>query len=179
MNLRRTALLALGTLTLAIPILASCGGSSDGEGGEAPLVAFQDPAAKLMVSYPGTWQKTSDQPLTFTGVDEYISIEMRPLSGDVLSAAKVDEAALSTANPGFKRSGVIGASKEVKNSVVISYEWDLAKSAATGKPVHERADRYYIDLGNGRMAILTGTSPKASFDREQVRDIALTLKVTR
>ena len=80
--------------------------------------------------------------------------------------------------PGFKLTGIV-ASKEVKNSAVMSYTWETPRSAVTGKPVAEQADRYYIDLGDGRLAVLTGSAPKANFDREQVRDIALTLKVSK
>ena len=34
-------------------------------------------------------------------------------------------------------------------------------------------------LGNGKMAFLTGSSPATRFDREQVRDIALSVKVAK
>ena len=40
------------------------------------------------MSYPSTWQKSSDQPLTFTGQDEFLSIEIRQASGDPAAAAK-------------------------------------------------------------------------------------------
>lgn len=182
MRIPTRSLAGITVLALLVPLAAACGGSGngEGEGGETPLIAFRDPASQVSISYPSTWQKTSDQPLTFTGVDEYISLEIRPLTGgDVLAAAKTDEASLSTANSGYKTVGTIVASKEVKNAAVISYEWNLAKSAVTGKPVHQRADRYYINLGDGRVALLTGSSPKTTFDREQVRDIALALKVTK
>ena len=79
---------------------------------------------------------------------------------------------------GYKPISIL-PSTEVKNAAVTSYEWDIAKSAVTGKAVHERADRYYINLGNGQMAILTGSSPASRFDREQVRDIALTVQVAK
>ena len=95
-----------------------------------------------------------------------------------MGAAKADEGALRSATPGYKGVG-LAVSTEVKDSAVTGYEWDLAKSAVTGKPVHQRADRYYINLGNGNVAILTGSSPSTRFDREQVRDIALTVRVTK
>lgn len=182
MEIRKAVLVAIAALSLAVPVASACGGSGGGEGGEnggeTPLVAFQDPAGKVAVSYPSTWQKTSDQPLTFTGQDEFLSIEIRQAGGDPVAAAKADQAAVESVAPGFKLTGIV-ASKEVKNSAVMSYTWETPRSAVTGKPVAEQADRYYIDLGDGRLAVLTGSAPKANFDREQVRDIALTLKVSK
>lgn len=162
----------------------ACGGGSSGDGaegsGDAVLVPVTDQATHLSFKYPSTWTQTTNKPLTFSGQDAYVSEEIRPLSGsDVLAAAKADQAAVSGANPGYKLVAPIAASTEVKNAAVMSYEWDLQKSSITGKPVHERADRYYINLGNGQMAILTGSSPSAQFDREQVRDIALTVAVAQ
>jgi len=189
MKLRKKILgLVGGVAVLGAAAGMACGGSSTttpgeagGEaGGEAALVAVTDQATKISFKHPASWTKTSDSPLTFSGQDEYISVETRTLTGtDTVAAAKADESAVKAANPGYKAVGAIAASKEVKNAAVISYEWDLAKSAVTGKPVHERADRYYINLGNGKMAVVTGSSPSTRFDREQVRDIALTVQVAK
>lgn len=189
MNVSKSVLAIVGGLTLLGAAAGiACGGSSTttaseagGEGGgEAALVSVTDQATKLTFKHPATWTRTSESPLTFGGQDEFISAEVRPLAGgDVLAAAKADEAAVKAANPGYKPVGTIAASTEVKNAAVVSYEWDLAKSSVTGKPVHERADRYYINLGNGQVAILTGSSPQTRFDREQVRDIALTVQVAK
>lgn len=186
MNVPKFVFAAVAGLTLlAAGAAVACGGSSSGEaggegGGEAPLVAVTDQATKLTLKYPATWTRASEAPLTFSGQDEYVSVERRSLAGgDVLAAAKGDEAKVKAANPGYKPVGTIAKSTEVKNAAVLSYEWDLAKSAVNGKPVHERADRYYIDLGNGQMAVLTGSSPSTRFDREQVRDIALTVQVAK
>ncbi len=182
MSIHGKALATFAGIALLLPVFAACSGSGGGEGGEnggeAPLVSFQDPAGKISVSYPSTWQKTSDLPLTFTGQDEFLSIELRQGSGDLVETAKADQAAVEAAAPGFKLSGIV-QSKEVKNSAVMSYTWQTPRSTVTGKPVAEQADRYYIDLGNGRIAVLTGSAPKATFDREQIRDIALTLKVSK
>ena len=182
---RRVVAAATGLAVLGAAVGFACGGSSGtpaapGEaGGEAALVSVTDPATKLAFKHPASWTRTSEGPLTFTGQDEYVSLEVRPLAAaDVLAAAKADDGAVKSAAPGYKGVG-LAASTEVKNSAVASYEWDLAKSAVTGKPVHQRADRYYINLGNGQMAILTGSSPSARFDREQVRDIALTVQVAK
>jgi hypothetical protein len=183
MVIRKSVLVVIAALSLAVPIAAACGGSGSAEGGgegggETPLVTFNDAATKVSISYPSTWQKTSDQPLTFTGQDEFIAVEIRQGNSDPVAAARADEGAVRAVSPGFKLTG-IAASKEVKNSAVMSYTWELGKSSVTGKAVPEQADRYYIDLGDGRIAVLTGSSPKTNFDREQVRDIALTLKVNK
>ena len=189
MKTTRTILAAVAGLALLGAVAGiACGGSSsatkaDGGaegGGEAALIAVTDPATKLVFKHPATWTMTNAAPLTFSGQDEYISVETRPLAGgDVLAAARADEAAVKAANPGYKAVGAAAMSAEVKKAAVLSYEWDLAKSSVTGKPVHQRADRYYLDLGNGQIATLTGSSPAARFDREQVRDIALTVQVAK
>jgi len=184
MNVTRNLVAAVAALTLIGGITGmACGGSSTpapAEGsGDAVLAPVTDQATKLSFHYPSTWTRTSDKPLTFSGQDAFVSEELRPLaSGGVLAAATADEAAVAAANPGYKQVA-IATSTEVKSAAVLSYEWDLAKSAVTGKPVHERADRYYIDLGNGQLAVLTGSSPSSQFDREQVRDIALTVGLAK
>lgn len=177
-------LLAVGAVLTVLA--AACGGASSAaekkgseNTGDAVFTAYKDNTTKLNFQYPNSWTKTSDRPLTFSGQDEFVSVQLRPLpaGGDVLAAARADEAAVKSNAPGYKRIS-IAPSTEVTKSAVISYEWDITKSAVTGKPIHERADRYYIDLGNGQMAVLTGSSPSSRFDREQVRDMALTVKVT-
>lgn len=176
----RNSLVAAGALALIGASVVACGSGNGGEGGgEVALVSTSDPGLHLSFNYPGTWTRTSGAPLTFSGVDEYVSLEARPLAdGNPLAAARADEAAIRAANPGYRPLST-AMSKEVQGAAVVSYEWDLAQSAATGKPVHQRADRYYINLGDGRVAILTGSSPSSRFDREQVRDIALTVQVTK
>ncbi|MEO9254301.1 MAG: hypothetical protein ABI305_02090 [Tepidiformaceae bacterium] len=187
MKVTKTILAAVAGLTLLGGVAGmACGGSSSAAGagpegsGDAQLVSVTDTATHLSFHYPSTWTRTGESPLTYSGQDEFVSEEARPVpAGDVLAAAKADEAAVKAANPGYKSIATIAASTEVKNAAVVSYEWDLAKSAVTGKPVHQRADRYYINLGNGQMAILTGSSPSTRFDREQVRDIALTVQAAK
>ena len=186
MNNRVTIATAFAAMAILATAASACGGSSTpatgegaGKGGETALVKYTDTATKLTWQRPATWTKTSNSPATFSGQDEYLSVEVRPLAGsDPLAAAKADEAAVTAATTGYKLL-TIAASKEVKNSAVMSYEWDLARSAVTGKPIHLRADRYYINLGNGQVAVLTESAPSTRFDREQVRDIALTVAVTK
>ena len=172
-----------GLALLGAVVTVGCSRGATGEaggegGGEVALVAFTDPLNNLTVRYPSSWTKTSDTPLTFSGQDEFIRIEVSGhAAGDTLAAAKADEAAVRAATPGYKAIGA-AVSKEVQGAAVLSYEWDLEKSAVTGRPVHERVDRYYLSLGAGRLVILTGSAPSSRFDGEQVRDIALTVQAT-
>ncbi|TAJ19804.1 MAG: hypothetical protein EPO65_05555 [Dehalococcoidia bacterium] len=176
-------IVAMTGLALLLGLVAAgCGGKAKGEAGgegaaEAALVAFTDPVSKLSLQYPSSWTKTSDSPLTFSGQDEFIKLEVVARTADPLAAAKADEASVRAVTPEYRAVSTV-SSKEVKGAAVLSYEWGLEKSAVTGKPVRERADRYYISLGDGRLAILTGSAPTSRFDREQVRDIALTVKAT-
>jgi hypothetical protein len=47
----------------------------------------------------------------------------------------------------------------------------------TGKSFTAHDEIYYIQLADGRIAVLTVAGPDNHYDREGVRDIALTLKV--
>ena len=65
----------------------------EANGGEAALTKYADPTTKVTLQRPASWTKTSEAPLTFTGQDEHIKVELRVLAGtDVLAAAKADEA---------------------------------------------------------------------------------------
>ena len=91
--------------------------------------------------------------------------------------AKADVVALSAAYPGFQQVG-LAASTEVKNAIVLGFE---AKgfSRITGKPVLLRADRYYMPLSSGRIAVLTMATANNRYDREGVRDIALSFMLLK
>jgi hypothetical protein len=49
----------------------------------------------------------------------------------------------------------------------------------TGKAFTAHNERYYLPLADGRIAILTVVGPESHYDREGVRDIALTFKATK
>jgi len=86
-------------------------------------------------------------------------------------------AAVATAFPGFKQLS-LAASTEVKDAIILGFE-ATGTSAVTGKTYTAHDERYYMPLADGRLAILTVAGPSSHYDREGVRDIALTFKVTR
>ena len=53
------------------------------------------------------------------------------------------------------------------------------KSAVTGKAFKAHNERYYMPLADGRIAVLTVVSTDQLYDREGVRDIALTFKAMK
>jgi len=55
----------------------------------------------------------------------------------------------------------------------------MAPLVVTGKTFTAHNERYYMPLADGRIAILTVVGPDNAYDREGVRDIALTFKLTK
>ena len=188
---KRTGSLMFLVLAMALA-LAACGGSSaaqpalnegvgeGGEGGvEAALVTYSDSAQGFAIGHPGPW--TQDTSFTngvkYVGGDDWMTVEF--VNGtDAKAYAQSDVAAISAAFPGFKQLGDITVSKEVKNAVILGFNAD-GKSSVTGKTFTAHNERYYMPLADGRIAILTVVSPENHYDREGVRDIALTFKVTK
>jgi hypothetical protein len=60
--------------------------------------------------------------------------------------------------------------------VILGYSAN-GTSAVTGKTFTAHNERYYISLSDGRIAVLTVIGPDNLYDREGVRDIALTFKI--
>lgn len=194
----RTHMLAL-TLLLAAMLLTACGGGqsapsagqptlaavSNGEnaggevaGVEAALVTYSDSAQGFAIGHPGTW--TQDTAFTngmkFVGGDDYMTVEF--VTGtDAMTYAQSDVAAVTAAFPGFKQID-LKASTEVNGAIILGFTAD-GKSAVTGKTFTAHNERYYMPLADGRIAILTVVSPDNHYDREGVRDIALTFKATK
>ena len=158
-------------------------GETNGEAGgtEAALVTYADAAHGFSIGYPGPW--TQDKSVTtgvkFVGGDDAMTLEFvtPPTGSDVGTYAKQDVAAVQAAFPGFKQLS-LNASTEVKNASVLGWTAN-GTSAVTGKAFTAHDERYYIGLADGRIAVLTVTGPDSHYDREGVRDIALTLKVTK
>lgn len=184
----RIQLLVVLTLIAAVA-LAACGGKSaqpvqpDGEGGEggveAALVTYSDSTQGFAIGHPSTWSQdtTFTNGVKFVGGDDWMTLEF--VTGtDALTYAKNDVAAVSAAFPGFKQLGDIAASTEVKNAIILGFTSD-GKSAVTGKTFTAHNERYYMSLADGRIAILTVYGPENHYDREGVRDIALTFKMTK
>jgi hypothetical protein len=196
----RTRMLALTLLIVAVMLTACGGGQSapsngqptqpavgNGEGGgeaggvEAALVTYSDSAQGFAIGHPGPW--TQDSTFTggvkFAGGDDYITVEFvtPPTGTDAMTYAKSDVAAVTAAFPGFKQID-LKASTEVKNAIILGFNAD-GKSAVTGKTFTAHNERYYMLLADGRIAILTVVGPENHYDREGVRDIALTFQVTK
>lgn len=157
-------------------------GEAGGEGGvEAALVTYADAAQGFAIGHPGPW--TQDSTVTggvkFVGGDDSMTLEfMTPPAGtDAMTYAKNDVAAVSAAFPGFKQLN-LEPSTEVKNAIILGFEAN-GKSVVTGKEFTAHDERYYMPLADGRIAVLTVVGPANHYDREGVRDIALTFQMTK
>ena len=166
--------------TNAAPAFAN--GEAGGEAGgvEAALVTYSDASQGFSIGYPGPW--TQDKSVTdgvkFVGGDDWMTLTFvtPPAGTEVMTYAQNDVANVSAAFPGFKQID-LKASTEVKNAVILGFTAD-GTSAVTGKAFSAHDEIYYIPLADGRIAVLTVAGPENHYDREGVRDIALTLKVT-
>jgi hypothetical protein len=187
----------ISTLLLSV-FLAACGTASKtysttnstpapvtegGEGGvEAALVTFSNSAQGFAIGHPGTWSQdtTFTNGVKFTGGDDWMTLEfVTPSAGtDAKTYAQNDVTAVTTAFPGFKQLGDITASTEVKNAIILGFTSN-GTSAITGKTFTAQNERYYMPLADGRIAVLTVYGPDNHYDREGVRDIALTFKLTK
>ena len=198
----RTRMLAL-TLLLAAMLLTACGGGqpsapsagqstlpavSNGEnaggevaGVEAALVTYSDSAQGFASGHPGPWTQdaTFTSGVKFVGGEDYLTLEFvtPPAGTDAMTYAQSDVAAVTAAFPGFKQLS-LAPSTEVQNAIILGFTAD-GKSAVTGKTFTAHNERYYMPLADGRIAILTVVAPENHYDREAVRDIALTFKVTK
>lgn len=153
-----------------------------GEGGvEAALVTYSDAKQGFSIGHPGTWtqDKAVSKGVKFTGGDANLTLEFvtPPGGSDVMNYAKNDVAAVTTAFPGFKQID-LKASTEVQNAIILGFTSN-GSSAVTGKAFTAHNERYYMPLKDGRIAILTVVGPDNTYDREGVRDIALTFKLLK
>ena len=158
-------------------------GEAGGEGGvEAALVTYSDAEQGFAIGHPGPWtqEPSFTNGVKFVGGDDWMTLEfVTPAAGtDAKTYAQDDVAAVTTAFPGFKQIGNITASTEVKNAIILGFTSD-GTSAVTGKTFTAHNERYYMPLADGRLAILTVYGPQNHYDREGVRDIALTFQVTK
>lgn len=170
--------------TNAQPTLpAVSNGESGGETGgvEAALVTYSDAAQGFSIGHPGPW--TQDQSVTsgvkFVGGDDSLTLQFvtPPAGMDAMTYAKDDVARVSAAFLGFKQLS-LAPSTEVKNAIILGFEAN-GTSAVTGKAFTAHNEIYYLPLADGRIAVLTVVSPENHYDREGVRDIALTFKTTK
>lgn len=186
----RTRMLAISVFVIstlltacgAKPVAPVAGGENGGEGGvEAALVTYSDSTQGFAIGHPGTWtqEPSFTNGVKFIGGDDWMTLEfVMPSAGmDAMTYAQSDVPAVTAAFPGFKQID-LKASTEVKDAIILGFNAD-GKSAVTGKTFTAHNERYYMPLADGRIAILTVVSPENHYDREGVRDIALTFKVTK
>jgi len=154
---------------------------ANNEGGvEAALVTYSDAAQGFAIGYPSPW--TRDTAVTsgvrLVGGDDSLTLTFvtLPAGGTPLTYAQDDVAAVSAAFPDFKQLS-LAESTEVAGAVILGFEAG-ATSTVTGKTYTAHDERYYLPLADGRLAVLTVAGPSTHYDREGVRDIALTLKVS-
>jgi len=155
------------------------GGGGAGEGADEALVTYKDPAGAFSFQYPQSWTETTDKNgvVRFQGRDSFVGVAIKTNAGsDVMAFAATDKAQVAKEFAGYTEIS-LKPSSEVRGAVVLSFEWDAGSSTITGKPVRARADRYYIPESNGRVAVMTGSEPASVFDRETVRDVAISVKV--
>lgn len=164
-----------------LPAVNNGEGGGEAGGVEAALVTYSDATQGFSIGYPGPW--TQDKAVTsgvkFVGGDDSLMLEfVTPTPGtDAMTYATNDVATVQAAFPGFKQVN-LEPSTEVKNAIILGFEAD-GTSAVTGKAFKAHNERYYMPLADGRLAILTVVGPSNHYDREGVRDIALTFKITK
>ena len=169
------------TQTLASTDAPTVGKEAGGEGGggEAALVTYADATQGFAIDYPKPWTQdpTVKEGVKFDGDGTMSLTFVKANPKEVMAFATTDVKPFSASLPSFKQVG-LDASTEVQNSVVLGFETN-GISNVTGKTYAARGDRYYIALKDGRIAVVTVISPAKRYDREGIRDIALTLKVTK
>lgn len=167
-----------------MPVVSSGGvGEAGGEGGgvEAALVTYADAAQGFSIGYPSSW--TQDGSVTngvkFAGADASMTLEFvdPPAGTDAMTYAQADVSGVSASFPGFRQLS-LAPSTEVENAIILGFE-TTGTSAVTGKGFTAHNERYYMPLADGRIAILTVVGPSNHYDREGVRDLALSFKATQ
>ena len=166
----------------ATPIAGGNGEGEGEEGGvEAVLATYSDSTQGFAIGYPNTWTQDTSvaQGVRFVGGDDSMTLEFvtPPAGADAMAYAQSDLDAVKAAFPGFKQLS-LAASTEVKDAIILGFEAN-GTSAVTGKTYTAHDERYYMPLADGRLAILTVAGPSSHYDREGVRDIALTLRVVQ
>jgi hypothetical protein len=168
-------------LQATLAIVSNGEGAGEAGGVEAALVTYADTTQGFTIGHPSPW--TQDSAVTdgvkFVGGDDSMTLEFvtPPAGADAMTYATQDVAAVSAAFPGFKQLN-LDASTEVKDAVLLGFEAN-GTSAVTGKAFTAHNERYYMPLSDGRIAILTVVGPANHYDREGVRDIALTFQETK
>ncbi len=172
--------LALAACAKAAPASSETGGEGGEGGAEAALVTYTDAAQSFSIGYPSPWSQdpSMTEGVKFVGGDDWMTLTFKsPAPGtDVMAYAQNQVPEVAAAFPEFKQIS-LQASSEVQGAVVLGFNAD-GTSVVTGKAYTAHDEIYYIPLADGRIAVLTVAGPENHYDREGVRDIALTLKVS-
>jgi len=180
-------------LILAALVLSACSskstpqaagnGEGNGEAGgvEAALVTYSDAAQGFSIGYPQPWTQdtTFTNGVKFVGGDDWLTLTFvtPPAGTEAMTYAQNDVAAVTAVFPGFEQLS-LAASTEVKGAVILGFTAH-GTSAVTGKSFTAHNEIYYIPLADDRIAVLTVVGPENHYDREGVRDIALTFKLAK
>ena len=161
------------------PVAAAKEAGGEGGGGEAPLVTYADTTQGFSIDYPKPWTKDPSvtEGVKFVGDGTFTLVFVKTDTKDLPTFATADAKTFAASLPSFRQVG-LDPSTEVKNAVVLGFE-TTGTSNVTSKTYAARGDRYYIALKDGRIAVFTVISSVKSYDREGIRDMALTLKVTK
>lgn len=155
-------------------------GEVGGEGGvEEALVTYTDTVQGFAIGHPSSWTQDTNvtQGVKFVGGDDWMTLEF--VAGtDAMAYAQSDVAAVTAAFYGYKQLSDITASTEVKKAIILGFTSD-GTSPVTGKTFTAHNERYYMPLADGRIAVLTVFGPDNHYDREGVRDIALTFQLSK
>lgn len=169
-------------------ILAACssGGGATPEGAAGPgeladeaLVTYTAANGAYSFQHPKSWTEGTSKSggIQFAGRDAFVAVDViSAAGGDVTAFVTQDKAKVEKSHKSYSEIS-LKASTEVQDAVILTFEWDAGDSTVTGKPVHAHVDRYYIPVSGGRIAIMTGSEPASLFDRETIRDVALSVKV--
>lgn len=156
-------------------------GPGEAAGVETALVTYSDLSQKFAIGHSASWTRDSSvkKGVKFVSGDVSMKLEIvTPHAGmKAMAYAQSDAPAVSAAFPGFKQLS-LAASTEVQNAIILGFTAN-GKSLASGKTFTAQIDRYYMQLANGRIAVLTVVSPSNNYDQQVARDIAMTFKATK
>ncbi len=144
------------------------------------MVIYSNPQLGFSFERPSTWRQdtTVKDGVRFTGVDESMTLVfVKPNTKDLMAYASSDARQFAASQPNYKQAG-LAKSTEVANAVLLGFQ-TTGTSQVTGKAYPARGDRYYVALKDGRIAVLTVTTSARNYDGQGIRDMVLSLKITR
>lgn len=142
---------------------------AEAEGVEQALQVWKDTDQGFTVQYPGGWtvDKESKAAAAFHGANGAMTVDI------VVTEATPEVAGASLPPPplaSYQKAGW-SASTEVRGAWVLSFK-GRGLSSVTGKPVDLQGDRYVLP-GRHSVVVITVWDATRLYDREGIRDIAL------